>query len=276
MNLEVTTSASFKAAETYEQFLVAGIFRYITPTFLEMVSPQPGEQVLDVACGTGVVARNAVPLVGTQGKVVGLDINPAMLEVACGKYSAHCNEIEWREGQAEALPFPDGSFDLVVCQQGLQFFKDRALAVREMRRVLRPGGRVGIEVWQSLEQNPIFKAVYGAIAAVFKTPLEPLAAPYSFGDRRELETLVAGAGFSQVEVRPVMKYAHFQHQPERFVALTITASSAVIPIFQKLDEGMKSELLDQANQQLGDLLRRYTTGDTVSFPMRANIAVARA
>ena len=78
-----TTTAAYKAAETYERFIVTGIFRYWTPLFLERAAPKPGEHVLDVACGTGVVARSVVPLVGRQGKVTGLDINPAMLEVAC-------------------------------------------------------------------------------------------------------------------------------------------------------------------------------------------------
>jgi ubiquinone/menaquinone biosynthesis C-methylase UbiE len=274
VDIEITTSAAYKAAETYEQFFVTGMFRYWTPIFLGMVNPQPGERVLDVACGTGVVARSAVPMVGAQGKVVGLDINPAMLEVACSQFSDHCAEIDWREGQAEALPFSGRSFDLVVCQQGLQFFKDRATAAYEMQRVLRPAGRVGIEVWQDLAQNRFFAAVFDAMAAVFQIPLAPLAAPYGFGDPNKLENLLRGAGFDHVEVNQVVSYVHFPH-PERFVELTIKAASAVMPVFAKLDDGLKSDMLAKVNRQLAGLVQRHTTGDTLSFPMSANIAVAR-
>ena len=123
METDVTATPAYRAAETYERFFVAGMFRYWTPLLLQRARPQPGERALDVACGTGVVARSIVPLVKPGGQVVGLDINPAMLAVTCRQFSDHCDEIDWREGEAEDLPFSAGEFDFVTCQQGFQFLR---------------------------------------------------------------------------------------------------------------------------------------------------------
>jgi len=106
--------------------------------------------VLDVACGTGIVARQAAPLVGADGQVVALDMNPAMLAVARALPAPSGATIHWREGDAMDLPFEDGAFDVVLCQHGLQFVPDRARAVREMRRVLAPGGRALVIVLEAV------------------------------------------------------------------------------------------------------------------------------
>jgi ubiquinone/menaquinone biosynthesis C-methylase UbiE len=131
---------------------------------LEYAAPQPGERVLDVACGTGSVARHAAPLVGADGKVIGLDLNPGMLAVARALPAPPGATIEWLEGNATSLALPDDAFELVLCQQGLQFFPDRGAALREMRRVLAEGGRVAISVWQALPRHPVYEALFEATA----------------------------------------------------------------------------------------------------------------
>jgi ubiquinone/menaquinone biosynthesis C-methylase UbiE len=273
MQPDINTSAAYKAAEAYEQLYVAGIFHYWTPLFIEHVNPQPGEQVLDVACGTGVVARSIVPLVRPGGKVVGLDVNPAMLEVACRQFSEYCAEIDWREGRAEQLPILAKTFDLVVCQQGLQFFQDRLAAAREMHRVLRDGGRVGIEVWQSLENNAFYQEFYDAVASVFDVPAANLAAPMSFGDPRQLESLLSAAGFHQVVVDPISQEVRFSN-PERFIELSIRGAGAVIPTFARVDAAMQAELLQAVARKLDRLMRAHLHGGQLIFPMQGNIATA--
>jgi ubiquinone/menaquinone biosynthesis C-methylase UbiE len=135
------------AAETYERALVPAVFAAWAPFVVALAGPRPGERVLDVACGTGVVARLAAQRVGRAGKVVGLDLNPGMLAVAA---SATANEpttsasLTWQEASATKMPFPDAAFDIVYCQLGLQFFPDRPAALHEMYRVLAPGGRLGL------------------------------------------------------------------------------------------------------------------------------------
>ena len=124
-------------AEIYEHHMVPAIFAQWVPALLGSVTPQLDERILDVACGTVVVARQAVFQVGPGGSVVALDINPGMLDMA-----RKCEPlVDWCEGNAQALPFTDQEFNIVVCHQGLQFFPNRAAALHEMHRVLIPGGR---------------------------------------------------------------------------------------------------------------------------------------
>jgi ubiquinone/menaquinone biosynthesis C-methylase UbiE len=111
-------------AETYEQYFVPAMFIPWATILLRYASPQPGERVLDVACGTGIVARLAAPLVGSNGQVVALDINSAMLAVARTLPAPSGATIHWQEGNAMALPSPDDAFDVVLCQHGLQFVPD--------------------------------------------------------------------------------------------------------------------------------------------------------
>ena len=138
-----------KAAQTYENYLGVAIAVPWTRLLLEYGTPRPGERVLDLACGTGNVARHVAPMVGADGKVTALDISPAMVDVARQLLPPAGAPIQWIEGDAVSLPFSDGAFDVVLCQQGLQFFSDRAAATREMRRVLLRRGRAVVSVWGS-------------------------------------------------------------------------------------------------------------------------------
>jgi ubiquinone/menaquinone biosynthesis C-methylase UbiE len=117
--------------------MVPALFATYAASLIAQAALQPGERVLDAACGTGIVARMAAPHVGETGHVTGLDLNAGMLEVARKGPTLHGAPITWQEGNLEALPFEEGTFDVVLCQQGLQFCPNRAAAVREMRRVLR-------------------------------------------------------------------------------------------------------------------------------------------
>jgi ubiquinone/menaquinone biosynthesis C-methylase UbiE len=125
------------AAENYERYFVPAIGAPLASDLIDAASLRPGERVLDVACGTGVVTRLAAGHVGAAGNVSGVDINPGMLAVARENAPA-ASSIEWYEGSAEALPFADATFDVVLCQMGLQFFPDKPKALQEMRRVLTP------------------------------------------------------------------------------------------------------------------------------------------
>ena len=161
-----------------------------------------GQRVLDVGCGTGVVARAAARRVGPEGRVVGLDINPRMLAVA----RRVAPEIEWRHGDAGDLPFDDGAFDVVVSQFAAMFFPDPALALREMWRVLAPRGRLAIAVCGPLADA----AGYRALAEVAEHVCSPevqalLRSPFALGDKQRLAGLVADAGIdgASIDTRPV-------------------------------------------------------------------------
>src|SRR4051794_15567511 len=145
-------------AALYEDWFVPAVFAPLARKVLASMEIASGAQVLDVACGSGIVARTAAPLVGPSGRVVGLDANPAMLTVARQAAPEAGLDIEWEEGSALELPFADRCFDLVLCQHGLQFFPDRLKSLTEMRRVLVPGGKVAIMTWRGLDRHPLFAA----------------------------------------------------------------------------------------------------------------------
>jgi ubiquinone/menaquinone biosynthesis C-methylase UbiE len=167
-------------AEVYEDFLVRWQFRPWTAVLLAEAALLPGEHILDLATGTGIVAREATPFVGDCGRVVALDINPAMLNVGRSLPEPAGASIEWLEGDAAALPLPDATFDAVLCQQGLQYFADRSAATAEVRRVLVSGGRALLVVWQALAHNPVQEALNAA--GQCRVGVAPLATAFGLGD----------------------------------------------------------------------------------------------
>jgi len=185
--------------ENYERFFVPAIGAPLADDLIETATLRPGERVLDVACGTGVVTRLASRRVGTAGTVAGLDINPGMLAVARATTPAG-TEIDWREGDAESMPFPEVSFDVVLCQMGLQFVPDRNAALNEMRRVLEPGGRLILNLPGPTPRlfvilgEALARHVDGA-AAGFVNQV------FSLHDSAEIRDLLREAGFQDASVR---------------------------------------------------------------------------
>jgi ubiquinone/menaquinone biosynthesis C-methylase UbiE len=198
------TALSFKqyggnAAENYERYFVPTIGMAFATALLDAAELHPGHRVLDVACGTGVVTRLTAERVGPDGAIAGLDINPAMLAVARSVPSSGA-AIEWHEASAESLPLADGSFDVVLSSLGLQFVPDKMSTLREMQRVLAPGGQLAIATVGPTP--PLFAILEQALAR----HLNPEAAGFvravfSLHEPQELEKLTRGAGFRDVEVR---------------------------------------------------------------------------
>ena len=187
------------AAENYERFFVPAIGAPLANDLIAMAQLRLGERVLDVACGTGIVARRAAERVGTSGSVAGVDLTAAMLTVARAVATAASVPIHWYETSAEAMPLPDDAFDVVFCQLGLQFVADKEAALGEMRRVLAPGGRVFVSV---PGPSPFFEVLHDAFArhgAASAAAFVHLV--FSLHDQREVERLFRRAGFSAVETR---------------------------------------------------------------------------
>ena len=135
------------AAEAYERYLVPTMFTPWAHDLIGRAGLQSGERVLDVACGTGIVARLAAEAVGSSGQVVGVDLNAGRLEIVRAQTPTSGARVEWREGDVKALPYNDAAFDVLFCQQAFQFFPDKAQALREMYRGLTPGRRLVLSVW---------------------------------------------------------------------------------------------------------------------------------
>jgi SAM-dependent methyltransferase len=192
------------AAENYERYFVPVIPTPLAADLIETALPLPGESVLDVACGTGVLSRLAAQRVGTAGRVVGVDLTPGMLDVARSIPAPPGASIEVREANAEALPLPDESFDLVLCQLGLMFIADRPAAVREMRRVLSPGGRVAINVPGTMPR--VFEIMGEALAHHITPELAGfVCGVFALHDPSQLDGLLRGAGFRDMAVKTTTK-----------------------------------------------------------------------
>ena len=194
-----------EAAEAYEELLVPALFGEWAPRVAAAAGLQPGQSVLDVACGTGVLAREAAALVGESG-VVGLDRDPGMLTIA----SRLAPGVSWGTGEAESLPFPDRRFDRVISQFGLMFFFDRRQALREMLRVLAPNGRLAIAVWDSLANTPAYASEVELLSRFAgREAADALRAPFALGDRDELVRLLEAAGVGAVTVTTNQGTARF-------------------------------------------------------------------
>ena len=198
---EFFTSYGGAGPESYQRFFVPTIGAPLAEQLMEVAALRPGERVLDVACGTGVVARLAAEHVGPTGTVAGLDLNPGMLAVARSSTPASLS-IEWHEASAERIPLRDGTFDVVTCQLGLQFVQDKPAALRELWRVLAPGGRVVLSVTGPTPEP------FAILEEELRRHVSPHAAAFialvfSIDDTDELERLIVDAGFRDVTIRAV-------------------------------------------------------------------------
>lgn len=190
------------AAENYERYFVPAIARPVADDLLRLADPQPGERVLDVACGTGVIARLVAERVGSTGTVVGIDAAPDMIDVARSIAVPSGPAIEWRQADAASLPLPDAIFDVVCCQMGLMLFPDKGRALSEMRRVLVPGGRLALNTPGTINR-PMAILANGLARHVDAKLAGFVQAVFSMDDPAAHEGLLRGAGFADVEAKVV-------------------------------------------------------------------------
>jgi SAM-dependent methyltransferase len=245
------------AAEAYERHLVPALFAPFAYRLLEAARPQPGERVLDVACGTGIVARLAA---ARGARTVGLDLNEPMIEVA----RATDPSLEWVTGDAAALPFPDGEFDLVTCQAGLQFFPDRAAAVAEMRRVLAPHGRLAVLVWRAIEYQPAWLKLSEALDRHAGPETAALMrAPFALSDAADLQELIHGL------VHIVIETVSFPSARD-MLAHQAAASPLAGPLTTLGDASREALAADFEAS-----MRPHAGNAGVAFPQEAHIVTAR-
>ena len=251
-------------SEIYERILVPCLFRPWAMDLLDRVRLAQDDRVLDVACGTGIVARLAREQLGAGSQIAGVDVNPEM--VAAARSSAR--DTSWHLGDAIALPFEDGSFDVIFCQQGLQFFPDRTAAVLEIRRVFAKGGRVALSTWRPLHENPLFHDLNSAAARQFG-PLSDRR--FALGDERTICSLLAEQGFTEVTPRIVEKMLLFP-DVESFLLLNLWA--VVADLYEKREDE-RIQILARLREDAADTLGRFECGAGLRHPMRANVVTAR-
>jgi ubiquinone/menaquinone biosynthesis C-methylase UbiE len=256
--------ASTSAMSFYDEIMVPRMFEPWARLLLDTLNPESGQTVLDVACGPGTVTRLAAQRVGPKGSVTGCDLSPAMLELARSKNSIDGSApIEYLECPADVLGVPDDGFDLVTCQQGLQFFPDRGAAVAEMRRVLRPGGKLGIAVWCSIEDCPPFLALANALERVLGTEVADAykGGPWGMIDSESLVRLANDGGFTNVEVRRYELPIVFDGGPGQLL-LTLRAASvaATLANLSEADQTALASALEESARQITEngVVRSHT------------------
>jgi SAM-dependent methyltransferase len=268
MNKHEQWHLTAEAAELYERYVARYILGPWAPLLVDSARVALGERVLDIACGTGVVARAAAERVGLAGHVVGIDLNPGMIAVARALAEPDGPPIQWIERSALELRLEDASFDVVLCQQGLQFFPDKALAMSEMRRVLGQGGRIALSVWNSVGRYN--SAVGEALAElVGNESTVRFCASRQAPNKEELQRLAMEAGFSDVEVRVARLDVHLPN-PQKF-ALDHLAATPIAPVIAAAD----AEIREKIGRAVMNQLRPYTDGDGITYPEETYVLTAQ-
>lgn len=257
---------SGSSSDAYEELLVPAIFAPWAADLVGLADLRAGARVLDVACGTGTVARRAVGGVGPGGAVTAVDVSPAMLTTA--RRSAPGPVIDWHEADAGELPFPDGSFDVVLCQQGLQFFGDQAAATQEMRRVLARPGRMLVALWRGLDENRPFALFAEAIARHSPTAGDMMRAPFSLGDRERLRAPLARAGFAAVRIAVRALICRFP-SPEELLRRQMLSSPLAGPLGELAPAAMDALIAD-----VDETLQPYVDDDGLAMIMECHTAIA--
>ena len=255
------------APENYQRFFVPVIGKPLAEDLLRKTELRAGERVLDVGCGTGVVTRLAAEHVGDEGMVAGLDLNPGMLAVAKSVTPAESG-IGWYEASAEAIPLPDRTFDVVLCQLSLQFVSDKNKALQEMHRVLAPGGRLVLNV--PGPADPLFETLATAMGQhVSAQAAGFVQAVFALHEEAELEGLLRSAGFRDIGVQAETRELSLPGARDflwQYVGSTPLAG-VVAGASQEARSALEGEVLAEWSQFEGD--------DGMPYRQRIVIASAR-
>ncbi|WP_254864719.1 class I SAM-dependent methyltransferase [Halovivax gelatinilyticus] len=257
------------ASEAYERYLVPPMFAPWADQLVETSGISDGDRVLDVGCGTGIVARRAAPRVGTSGRVVGLDVNDGMLAVAEETATDSQPQIEWRRGDATDLPLPDEEFDAVCAQQSIQFVDDPTAAVEEIRRVLTPTGILTLSVWRPLEYHPAYAVLAEALERhVGDEAGTMMRSPFPDWNATDVRTLVLDAGFDDVSITVEIGSIRYP-SVEAFVRREAASSPLSEPI-AAVDRATRDDLL----RDVEDEMRQYVDDDGIVSPMESYVVTA--
>lgn len=257
------------APQIYEEQQVPALFRPLAELTLRYVVVPEGSRVIDVACGTGIVSRLVAEKVGKSGTVTGIDLNAGMIEVAKQNSPMSGAAVEWRQGDVNALPFPDASFDIAFCQQGLQFFPDKLVALQEIRRVLAPGGSMIMTVWSEIP--PLQGARADALAKYISADVAKSSlAPFSFRNHDAIRALVVEAGFQAVQMETLVVESRIEPGAEpirRGLAAQPYANDVA-----KLDSAKKDALV----KEIEEALTKYRVDDGLAIPQETHLIRATA
>ena len=257
------------SAEAYERYL-ASAFSPWAAQLVDRAGVTAADRVLDAACGTGIVARHAAARTGPTGRVVGVDINDDMLRVARAAAAAIFPPIEWQHGDVAALPFADATFDVVCCEQALQFFSDPVAALGEMRRVLDADGRVAVSVCRAIRHAPTYAALAAALERhVGREAGAIMRSPFARWDTPQVQALLAAAGFTNARV--VIEACSLRYPScQEFVRREVS-SSPLAEVVRALSDQDRNAVV----RAVGEAVADHLDDDGVLCPLEVYVAIAR-
>jgi ubiquinone/menaquinone biosynthesis C-methylase UbiE len=189
----------------YDRYLGPVLFQTYAEDLAARLQVPEKASVLELACGTGIVTRELRDRLPATVKLVATDLNEPMFQHAAAKF-AKGEAVEWQQADACSLPFEDGTFDAVVCQFGIMFVPDKALAAREAHRVLKPGGVFLFNVWDAIERNELGRIAHETIVSYFdQDPPAFYQVPFGYNDPGEIRRMLTDAGFRDVRIEAVDK-----------------------------------------------------------------------
>lgn len=269
MTTSTTWQLTREAAEQYEQILVPVILGPAAIALVDHVAPRRGDVVLDVGCGTGAAARRAAVRVGENGRVTGIDVNPGMIDVAQSLPAPAGAAVQWQVASATDLPLPDDDVDLVLCAQTLQFLQNPPGALREMRRVLRPAGRIAISTWSRIGDSPYFDSLAGAVARhLGSTVAEGLRAAFRLADVNGVKDMLSATGFVDV-VADLLRLDLALPALRDFIPRHIVATP-MSTAFANVTPAVRDAVVDDVVRDLAG----FTKGDGVRVPVHTHVLVA--
>ncbi|MBI4928573.1 MAG: methyltransferase domain-containing protein [Anaerolineae bacterium] len=251
--------------EIYQDIFIPAMIGEWVPRMLALVDLQPGEKVLDVACGTGVITRAAAEAVGTGGAVTGIDISPDMLSLARKLTDGRFPSVDWHECDAQGLPFEEGMFDSVICQLGLMFIPDKVAALKEMLRVLKTNGRVAVMVWGAIEKCSGQTAMAKTWEKLFgKEQAAGFYRQHSMSDPQMLRSILEAAGYCEIEIQSSMGTMRFPS-----VEILVRAYGAL----GKFPANPSEQAL--AIQEVEQALQEFMGSQGLVYPIEAVLGKAR-
>jgi ubiquinone/menaquinone biosynthesis C-methylase UbiE len=254
----------------YDRYLGPILFQPYAEDLAGRLEPGENSSVLELACGTGILSRVLRDRLPATARLVATDLNEPMIQNAAAKFS-RSDAIEWKQADACNLPFGDKSFDAVVCQFGMMFVPDKALAAREALRVLKPNGVFLFSVWSSLEQNPLGRIAHETITSFFdKDPPTFYQVPFGYHDQGEIKRVLEAAGFGDIRMDEVSKVS-VATKVEDAAAGLVEGNPVSVAIAER-----DASLLPVIRTAVADALHKHFGGSTFRAPMRALIVQARA
>ncbi len=270
MNDQQTVSAwqlDDDSAAAYEKYLVGRFFRRWAARLVTHAEATAGERILDAGCGTGIVARTVAARLGPKAKVIGVDLNGGMIAEARRQDSDRA--VSWKTGALEELAFDDGTFDLILSQQVLQFVPDRAQALEQLHRVLAPGGRLVFALLREIDFNPSYEALAGSLARhVGNEAGEMMRSPFAGPDTDTLRKELKAAGFRKIDITHDILDVRFP-SPSEYLREEAACSPLAGPIGALDDDQLAGLIAD-----LTPALAEFTDDNGVAFPMETRFVRA--